>query len=84
MEQEYVVTLKKGCDPSEFFDQMTKDTSGLKNSDTSLASIPDKPIDWVDKRPGSRRNTEYALTHLEAKELKNDPRVMDVQLKQEI
>ena len=84
MEQEYVVTLKKDCDPSEFFDQMTKDTSGLKNSDTSLASIPDKPIDWVDKRPGSKRNTEYALSHLEAAELRNDSRVLDVQLKQEI
>lgn len=71
-EREYIVSLKRGVDADQFNQDMIKSTgSGV---------IPSRGVDVANQRPGSYRNTHYALTEQEALALKNDPRVADVEL----
>lgn len=72
-EREYIVTLKKGVDYDQFNQEMI--------ASTGAGDIPNRIVDIANARPGSQRNTHYALTDAEADALKNDPRVLDVDLR---
>ena len=72
-EVEYVVTLKKGVD----YDQFNQDMI----ASTGAGDIPNRTVDVANARPGSARNTHYMLTEAEAGALKNDSRVLDVDLR---
>lgn len=71
-EREYIVTLKAGVDYEAFNQEMI--------SSTGAGDIPQRSVDIANARPGSKRNTHYALTDAEAAMLRNDVRVEDVQL----
>ena len=71
-EKEYVVTLKKGVDYDAFNEEMIATTGG--------GNIPNRSVDVANARPGSLRNTHYSLTDEEADLLRNDSRVVDVDL----
>lgn len=73
MEQEYIVTLKKGVDYDGFWSEVEGSTEGLE-------FIPDRDVKIVNERLGSLRSCHYALEDQEAEKLKNDPRVLDVEL----
>lgn len=70
--KEYVVTLKSHEDLEEFYNDMETPGGNL--------FIPDRCIDVSLRRPISR-NTNYILTEDEASLIKNDPRVVNVVLK---
>lgn len=71
-EREYVVSLKKDVD----YDQFNQDMIAT----TGSGDIPNRSVDVVNARPGSRRNTHYSLTDAEAELLKSDPRVYGVEI----
>jgi len=71
-EKEYIVTLNKGVDYAQFNQEMIASTGG--------GDIPNRTVDVADARPGSARNTHYALTQDEVTALKNDPRVLDIEI----
>ena len=71
MEREYVVTLKNYDDLDNFYDDM--------ESKTNLKSVPNSVIEVANRRPISR-NTHYWLTDEEAVKLRNDKRVLAVEL----
>jgi hypothetical protein len=70
-ERKYVITLHKHEDLDSFYDDM--ETPG------GTLFIPDRTIPVFDRRPVSR-NTHYRLTDEEAGLIRNDPRVMAVEL----
>ena len=70
-EREYVITLHKHEDLDSFYDDM--ETLG------GALFIPDRAVPVFDRRPVSR-NTHYKLTDEEAGLIRNDPRVMAVEL----
>lgn len=67
--EEYIVTVKKGTDLEQFYDEM--ETPG--GTDT----VPDREVDCYDRRSISR-NTGYVLTSQEVEILKDDPRILDI------
>ena len=69
-EREYIVTLKKGVDYEAFNQEMIEETGA--------GNIPNRSATVANARPGSQRNTHYALTDDEATDLRNDDRVVDV------
>jgi len=69
-EKEYIVTLNKGVDYAQFNQEMI--------ASTGAGDIPNRTVDVANARPGSARNTHYALTEDEVTALKNDPRVLDI------
>ena len=71
-EKEYIVTLTVDADPSSFQADMTQNSGD--------SSIPSRSVDIANPRPGSVRNTHYSLTAEEAEALKNDNRVLDVEV----
>jgi len=71
--KEYVVSLEKGIDYDQFWSEMESNTNGLE-------FVPNRVVDIVNNRDGSTRNCHYALTVEEAQVLKNDPRVLDVDI----
>jgi len=70
--EKYLVTVKKGVDINEFYDDM--ETPG------GSSSIPDREIDCYDRRPISR-NTGYILSEEEVSQLKNDSRIICIESK---
>lgn len=72
--REYVVTLKNKDVLDCFYDDM--------ESQTSSDCIPCRIIECSDRRPISR-STHYMMTEEEAEMLKNDPRVLAVELSME-
>jgi subtilisin family serine protease len=72
MEKEYVVTLENAEDADQFFAEMT--------AQSGTGQIPARSVDVVNARPGSLRNTDYALTEAEAEALRSDPRVLAVEI----
>ena len=70
-EREYVITLHKHEDLDSFYDDMETPNGAL--------FIPSRAIPVADRRPVSR-NTHYKLTDEEAGLIRNDPRVMAVEL----
>ena len=77
-EQHYIITLKKGANKDEIFDEMSRDTSADSSVDSNV--VPDRKVDTVDSRASSKRVFEMALTDEEANKLRNDPRVGDLNL----
>tara|TARA_B100000963_G_scaffold200260_1_gene174414 strand:- start:6601 stop:8142 length:1542 start_codon:yes stop_codon:yes gene_type:complete len=71
-EKEYIVSLKRDVDASNFKAEMTQ-SSGDTN-------IPNRSVDVANERLLSTRNTHYSLTDEEATQLKNDSRVADVHI----
>lgn len=71
-EKEYIVTLKEGVDYDAFNQEMI--------ASTGSGDIPGRSVPVADARPGSQRNTHYMLTTDEVETLKNDNRVLDVDL----
>lgn len=69
--REYVVTLKEKSMLDEFYDDMESPGGNLY--------IPNRRAEVSDRREISR-NTHYCLTEQEAQSLKQDPRVLDVDL----
>lgn len=67
--EEYIVTLKRWEDIEGFYRDM--------ESESDIPHLPKRPVGLSARRPNSR-NTNYRLTSEEAKELKKDPRVADV------
>ena len=72
IEREYIVTLKAGVDYEQFNVEMIASTGG--------GAIPDRTVDVANARPGSKRNTHYALTEDEADTLRQDQRVDAVEI----
>jgi hypothetical protein len=71
--KEYLVTLYNREDLDDFYNDMETPGGDLY--------IPDRSVDMQLRRPTSRV-TNYLLTSEEAQELKNDPRVRDVEDKE--
>lgn len=74
-QQEYIVTLKNKNDLDEFYYDMETPGGNLY--------IPDRSVDIINRRNISR-NTHYNLTAAEAEQIKQDPRVLDVDLTPEL
>ena len=74
-EREYIVSLHRGVDAEQFNQDMIKSTGS--------GAIPNRTVDIANSRPGSYRITHYALTEEEANNLRNDSRVVAVELKPE-
>ena len=71
-EKEYIVTLNAGVDYDAFNEEMI--------ATTGAGDIPNRTVDVANARPASQRNTHYSLTDAEAAALRNDSRVLDVQI----
>lgn len=69
--KEYVVTLHRREDLDEFYDDMETPGGNLY--------IPDRAVGLANRRPISR-NTHYMLSAEEAEQVRNDPRVLAVEL----
>jgi len=69
--REYVITLHKHEDLDSFYEDMETPGGSLY--------IPDRAIEVFNRRPVSR-NTHYLLTDAEANQIKQDPRVLEVEL----
>ena len=72
--KEYIVTLKNMDDSKEFYLDMETPGGNLY--------IPSREVECANRRPISR-NTHYMLTYDEAAQLRNDPRVLTVELNPE-
>lgn len=70
-EREYIVTLHRYEDLNSFYEDMENLGGNLY--------IPNRKVDVCNRRPMSR-NTHYLLTDSEAQTLRNDPRVLSVEL----
>lgn len=71
MEREYIVTCKTREDLESLYDDLETPGGSLH--------IPDRAVECLNKRPISR-NTHYSLTDEEAALVKQDDRVLDVEL----
>lgn len=69
--QEYVVTLKSFDDLESFYEDMETEGGSI--------TIPDRRVDCSSRRNISR-NTHYMLTEEEAEQVRNDDRVLAVEL----
>lgn len=70
----YNVILHKGVDYQSFWDDMESADDGGK------LYIPNRRVDSPNLRPNSPRQTWYTLTEEEVQTLKNDDRVMEVEI----
>jgi len=69
----YIVALHKDVDYDSFWSDIESPTSGLPH-------IPDRAVSIVNSRDAFLRICEYALTDDEAERVRNDPRVVGVDL----
>ena len=74
--KQVLVTLNKGVDYAEFWDQLERDTTTDPSVDSNI--IPDRTVDVSNRKPLSNRTTEYVLSDDEIARLKTDPRVMGI------
>lgn len=72
MEREYAVTVHADVDLDQFDAEMI--------ASTGAGAIPNRTVDVANQRSVNKRTTHYALTSEEAKTLKDDPRVLDVEI----
>lgn len=72
-EREYIVSLQEGVD----YDQFWQDMEHVCHNEPH---VPVRCVQIVNERPGSLRSCHYALTDLEAAQLRQDARVMCVEL----
>ena len=71
-EKEYTVVVHAGVDLKQVEAELT--------ASTGSGPIPNRSVDIANPRPGSRRQTHFALTDAEAKELSKDSRIMAVEI----
>ena len=71
-EKEYVVVVKRNNNLEELDTELS--------SSTGSEFIPERSVDVVNSRPGSKRMTNWLLSDEEAERLKNDPRVEAVEV----
>jgi subtilisin family serine protease len=71
--KEYMVALHKGVDYNQFWAEIENSSNGLEN-------IPDRPVSIADNLDSLDRITHYFLTDTEAEKLRNDPRVIGVEI----
>ncbi len=71
--KEYNVILKKDVDYDGFWEDMETETEGL-------LYIPNRRIEFTNERPGSLRQCWYLLTDEEAEIVRQDPRVLAVEI----
>lgn len=71
--KEYIVSLKRGVNYNEFWAEM-------ENSTNNLPFVPDREVAIKNERLLSVKSCHYLLTDDEAKKLRNDPRVMGVEI----
>jgi len=71
--KEYIVALNKGVDYDQFW-------ADIENPTTGLAHIPDRSVGIADNLDALDRVTHYFLTAEEAEKLRNDPRVLGVEI----
>ena len=74
--KQVLVTLNKGVNYEEFWDQLERDTTTDSSVDSNV--IPDRTVDVSNRKPLSNRTTEYVLSDDEIARLKTDPRVMGI------
>ena len=72
MEKEYAVIVHRGVDLEAFDAEMS--------ASQGHGPIPNRSVDIANPRLGSRRMTHWMITDEEAEELRNDPRVMAVEI----
>lgn len=70
----YNVILKKGVDYQSFWDDMENENDG------GNLYIPNRRVDSPNLRPGSKRQTWYTLSDEEAETVRNDERVLTVEI----
>ena len=68
----YIVTLHEGVDYDAFWSELESETVGHQH-------VPSRAVDVVHDQPYLVRNCMYELTDAEAEQLRNDPRVADVE-----
>lgn len=73
MEKEYIVSLNKGVDYDKFWHE-------IENLSQDDNFVPSRRVDIVNNRDGSTRSCHYALTDIEADQLRKDPRVYCVEI----
>ena len=71
--KEYIVALNKGVDYDQFWTE-------IENSSSGLSYVPDRPVSIADNLDALDRITHYFLTEAEAETLRNDPRVLGVEI----
>jgi subtilisin family serine protease len=71
--KEYNVILKKDVDYDGFWEDMETETEGL-------LYIPNRRIEFTNERPGSLRQCWYLLTDEESEIVRQDPRVLAVEI----
>ena len=72
--REYNVILKKGVDYDSFWNDMESDTDGGK------LYIPNRAVEYTNERPTSLRQCWYRLTDEEAELVRQDDRVLAVEI----
>ena len=72
MEKEYTVVVNKGVDLAELENEIT--------ASSGSGPIPKRSVDIANPRPGSKRQTHFMLTDLEAKALEADSRILAVEI----
>ncbi len=72
--KEYNVILHKGVDYDEFWNDIESDTDGGK------LYIPNRAVQYTNERPASLRQCWYLLTDEEAEILRQDERVLSVEI----
>ena len=71
--REWIVVLEKDIDYNTFWDE-------IENDSPDDGFIPSRRVDIANERPGMRRMCHYMLSDIEAEELRNDNRVLSVEL----
>ena len=71
--KEYIVALNDGVNYNQFWAEIENPTTGLEY-------IPDRPVAIADNLDALTRITHYFLTDKEAEQLRNDPRVLGVEI----
>jgi subtilisin family serine protease len=72
-ENEYVVSLNRGVDYDQFWNE-------IENMSAEDGFVPTRRVDIVNNRDGSTRSCHYSLTDTEAATLQNDSRVYSVEI----
>lgn len=73
MLREYIVSLQRDVDHDQFWHE-------IENICSADGFVPERRVDIVNNRDGSRRSCHYALTDEEANDLRKDARVYSVEI----
>lgn len=77
-EAHYKIVLNKDVDKEKIVDELTRDTTSDSSIDSNV--IPDRQVQFVDKRNSSKRIVEMALSPEEVAKLKADNRIGDIEI----